>query len=160
MEKQQIKQIFRVVCVVENLSETLENWKRMVRFDLGSIKMGKSDESDKHIYQGKEASCSYEYADFDLGGVEIRLVEPKHKKGGDPYSDALAKKGQGFHHLSVCVEDREALIKKYEELGIEPISKEESKNGDVYMIYDFEQDAGLSISLCDKMTGPCAREEI
>lgn len=101
MERQQIKQIFGIVCVVEDLKEATENWRTMVEFDPGSVRTGKSAENVKHIYRGKEIMCRYKYMDFDMGGVRVRLIEPENKSGGDPYSDALSKRGPGFHHLSL-----------------------------------------------------------
>lgn len=156
MERQQIKQIFGIVCVVEDLKEATENWKTMVEFDLGSVRTGKSAENVKHIYRGKEITCRYKYTDFDMGGVRVRLIEPENKSGGDPYSDVLSKRGSGFHHLMVYPENREELIERYEEEGLKPSLIEESGE-DVYLIYDFEQDTGLCVALHDEITGPCAR---
>ena len=72
MERQQIKQIFGIVCVVEDLKEATENWRTMVEFDPGSVRTGKSAENVKHIYRGKEIMCRYKYMDFDMGGVRVR----------------------------------------------------------------------------------------
>lgn len=156
MERQQIKQIFGIVCVVEDLKEATENWRTMVEFDPGSVRTGKSAENVKHIYRGKEIMCRYKYMDFDMGGVRVRLIEPENKSGGDPYSDALSKRGPGFHHLMVYPENREELIERYDEEGIKPSLIEESGE-DVYLIYDFEQDTGLCVALHEEITGPCAR---
>ena len=81
MERQQIKQIFGIVCVVEDLKEATENWRTMVEFDPGSVRTGKSAENVKHIYRGKEIMCRYKYMDFDMGGVRARLIEPENKAG-------------------------------------------------------------------------------
>ena len=77
MERQQIKQIFGIVCVVEDLKEATENWRTMVEFDPGSVRTGKSAENVKHIYRGKEIMCRYKYMDFDMGGVRVRLKSRK-----------------------------------------------------------------------------------
>lgn len=44
-------QIFQVVCVVRNVEETMENWKRMVQFDVSSIETGESDDYARCIYR-------------------------------------------------------------------------------------------------------------
>ena len=56
-QKEWVRQIFQLVCVVDNVSETLENWKRDVEFDQNSISCGTSDVA--------------KYAEFDFGGVDI-----------------------------------------------------------------------------------------
>lgn len=117
-------QIFQVVCVVRNVEETMENWKRMVQFDVSSIETGESDDYARCIYRGRRIECPVKWACFDLGGVQIKLVEPLNKGGGDPYSDKLKKSGQGFHHIGFYAEDYPALIAMYEAKGISPLYEE------------------------------------
>lgn len=57
---------------------------------------------------------------FDLGGVELRLVEPVDKAGDDPYSVCLREKGPGFHHLGIYTEHPAELTARYEEMGLHP----------------------------------------
>lgn len=148
--------IFQVVCVVRNVEETMENWKRMVQFDVSSIETGRSDDHVRSIYQGLQITCETKWACFDLGGVQIKLVEPLNKGGGDPYSDKLKKSGQGFHHIGFYAEDYPALIAMYEAKGISPLY-EEVTEGRTYKLYDFESKIGMSAAPWDAMAGPCAR---
>ena len=62
MERQQIKQIFGIVCVVEDLKEATENWRTMVEFDPGSVRTGKSAENVKHIYRALSVSSSVRHS--------------------------------------------------------------------------------------------------
>lgn len=157
-EKQWIDQIFRVVCVVEDLDRTLENWKLMVKFDEDSIETGYVGAEEKCQYHGKEVSCPVRFADFDMGGISMRLIEPLNKNGGDPYSDTLIKKGQGIHHLEVFSRDGNALLERYEAMGIHPsFSIYGYDNKEIYRLYDFEQTTGLSVEIETEMEGPCAR---
>ena len=154
--KERIRQIFRVVCVVEDLDTALENWKTMVQFDYDSVITGRIGSQTKCFYQGAEISCPVRFADFDLGGIQMRLVEPENKTGGDPFADALIKRGPGFHHLSVYADDRKEMIEYYKTLGIEPVFQAETEQGR-YMLFDFESSTGLSIVPEERMEGPCAR---
>lgn len=154
--KQWMKQIFQVVMVVENVEETMNNWKTMVEFDTNSIEIGETGSEVKCIYKGTEISCPTKYATFDLGGVQMKLVEPLDKKEGNPYSDALKHSGQGIHHIGFCAEDYTALIEKYEQDGKKPIY-EEMQEGKHYMLYDFSEKTGFKIAPWDHMEGPCAR---
>lgn len=156
MNREYIKQIFKIVCVVENLDEVICNWKRMVVFDQSSIKTYVTGKDVEHIYKGKEIFFAYKYVDFDMGGIEMRLIEPLDKTGGDPYSDALIEKGPGFHHLGVYTDDINAMTEKYNKVGIKPVYTE-NMGSSGYSIYDFEQTTGLCIAPFDEMTGPCAR---
>ena len=88
--------------------------------------------------------------------MQIKLVEPLNKSGGDPYSDKLKKSGQGFHHIGFYAEDYPALIAMYEAKGISPLY-EEVTEGRTYKLYDFESKIGMRAAPWDAMAGPCAR---
>ncbi len=156
MAKEWMKQIFQVVMVVEDVDATLENWKNMVEFDEASIKVGQSDKEAKCIYKGESIVCETKYATFDLGGVEMKLVEPLNKAGGDPYSDSLIKSGPGIHHIGFYTESYDELVKSYEEKSARPIY-EETCGDKTYRLYDFSEKTGLKIAPWDHMEGPCAR---
>lgn len=149
-----IEQIFQVVCVVHDLDQTLNNWKEMVEFDQSSMKLGTTAEGAVCIYHGKEISCLLRYARFDFGGVDLKLVEPLNKSGGDPYSDCLREKGQGFHHLGVYTKAYDALLEQYEALGLHPIY-EETVGQERYLLYDFTAQTGMAVMPRMEMTGPC-----
>lgn len=78
MERQQIKQIFGIVCVVEDLKEATENWRTMVEFDPGSVGQEMSCENVKHIYRGKRDNVPVQIYGFRMGGVRVRLIEPEN----------------------------------------------------------------------------------
>ena len=154
--KEWMKQIFQIVMVVENLEETLENWKRMVEFDEASIALGETDATAKCIYKGEEIQCPVKYATFDLGGVEMKLVQPMQKEGGDPYSDSLKQSGPGIHHIGFCSDDYNGLLEAYAKKGKTPVY-EEICGDEHYRLYDFSDATGLKIAPWESMTGPCAR---
>ncbi len=153
-KKEWAKQIFQVVCVVSDLEETLGNWKRLVEFDESSIKRGETDRSAQHIYRGRAIACPIRYARFDLGGVDMKLVEPLNKFGGDPYSDRLLEKGQGFHHVGICVESCGEFAAHCGKLGLKPLY-EEITEGQRLQLYALEEKIGMSIAPRERMTGPC-----
>lgn len=151
------KQIFQIVCVVDDLDKTLANWKRLVEFDTASIKLGSRGRDDKSLYRGKEISCPIRFARFDLGGVDIKIVEPANKSG-DPYSDCLREKGQGFHHIGLYAESQDALLEKYKMLQLAPVFEERDACGQ-YQLFDFDKRIGLSIALSGSMVGPCGERD-
>ncbi len=140
-QKQWAKQIFRVVCVVHDLDATLANWKQMVYFDEASIRVG--------------TSAVTRYARFSLGGVEMELAQPLQKDGTDAYATALREKGQGFHHIGICVEDYEAFLEKYRALGMQPVYEEKTEE-DRCLLFSLDSQIGMTIAPWRTMTGPCA----
>ncbi|WP_300412456.1 VOC family protein [uncultured Oscillibacter sp.] len=152
--KEWMKQIFQIVMVVENLDKTLENWKRLVEFDTASIRTGETPRDAECIYCGKPVQCPARYAVFDLGGVEMKLVEPLNQEG--PYADSLKKGGPGIHHLGFYTEDMDALTERFQERGEVPVY-EETCCGGHYALYDFTAGTGMTVAPWDHMEGPCAR---
>ena len=155
-KKAWMKQIFQVVMVVNDLEQVMENWKQMVEFDQSSIVLGETDEKAKCIYKGEEIQCLTRYAVFDLGGIEMKLVEPVDKDGENPYADSLRKGGPGIHHIGFCAEDYNGLLEKYAADGKKPVY-EEICGDNRYLLFDFEETTGLKIAPWDHMEGPCAR---
>lgn len=155
-KKENMKQIFQIVMVVESVDETIANWKRMVEFDEASIEIAETASEKKCIYKGKEISCPTRYATFDLGGVQMKLVEPLQKEAGNPYSDTLIQSGPGIHHIGFAAEDYGALLQKYKDVGKAPIYEEIDGN-ERYLLYDFSDKTGFKVAPWAYMEGPCAR---
>ena len=141
-QKEWVRQIFQIVLVVNDVEEVLENWKRDVEFDQSSISCGYTDLT--------------KYAEFDFGGVDLKLVEPRNKDGYDTYARALRDKGQGFHHIGIYSDDYTGLMDHFKALGFSQVADEEID--DVRLkIFNFEKETGLSVGIYDEMFGPCAR---
>lgn len=157
MAEERIKQIFQVVCVVTDLEETLENWKTMVEFDRDSIKLGRQDETARYIYKGKEIECDLRTARFDLGGIDMMLAEPRNKQGNDPYADCLREKGPGFHHLGVYTEDYDGFVSHLANIGVKPIFEVTTATGEGYVLYDLNEEVGMSVVPFDHLFGPCGK---
>lgn len=154
--REQMKQIFQIVMVVENVDQTVDNWKNMVEFDEASIAVAETSASTKCIYKGKEISCPVRYGTFDLGGVQMKVVEPLNKEAGNPYSDALLQSGPGIHHIGFYTENYDGLLQKYQEAGKTPLY-EEIDGEKHYVLYDFSEKTGFKVAPWDHMEGPCAR---
>ena len=154
--KEWMKQIFQIVMVVENVDQTIENWKRMVEFDEASIEVAETSPSMKCRYKGEEISCPTRYATFDLGGVQMKVVEPLNKQAGNPYSDALIQSGPGIHHIGFCAEDYDTLLQKYRDGGKTPVY-EEIDGENHYLLYEISEKTGFRVAPWNHMEGPCAR---
>ena len=79
MEKDRCKQIFQVVCVVHDLDTALANWKRLVDFRQSSIKDISVDCTG--MYHSRRIQFRMKAVRFDLGGIDMKLVEPVDKEG-------------------------------------------------------------------------------
>lgn len=159
MATQQKSQIFQLVCVVRDVEQTLENWKRYVEFDESSIRLDSSEamaargETFCCLYHGKSVRFPFKSARFNLGGLDLVLVQPCNDSG-DPYSDVLRQQGQGFHHVGIWLTDPERVTQVCTSWGYPPAA-ETVIDGKPYLLFDLREKMGLQFTLWDHMIGPC-----
>ena len=150
-----VNQIFQMVCVVRDRDVTLDNWKRHVEFDTASIKLYSSEDLPGYQceYKGEMISFPFKAARFNLGGIDMVLVQPLNESG-DPYSDVLKKNGQGFHHIGMYMKDPAKAVETCKKWGYDPIACE-SVNGEAFLLFDLRDKIGLQFTPWDRMIGPC-----
>ncbi|HEX6548203.1 MAG TPA: methylmalonyl-CoA epimerase [Candidatus Dormibacteraeota bacterium] len=69
-----------------------------------------------------------EACSFDIGGVEIELMQPL--EADSPVGKFIAKRGEGIHHVAFRVDDVAAALRRAQEAGLEPIDREPREGGD------------------------------
>lgn len=62
----------------------------------------------------------FDWVTFQLGGNKVELVSP-HKNGEGGVGRYIAKYGEGFHHVSIAVENIEQAIDYFKEKGLRVI---------------------------------------
>lgn len=77
----------------------------------------------KGLYRGKECEWTMQTAYGQFGDKQIEMI--KFIEGdANPYGDI-----KGFHHFSMWVDDYEAAIKHFADLGFEPLMSMQSGGG-------------------------------
>ena len=71
------------------------------------------------IFRGKSVQTKVKVAFAKSGDIEIELIQPL--EGSNPYTEFLAKHGEGLHHLGFLVEDIEAMKAEFLARGLEPV---------------------------------------
>jgi methylmalonyl-CoA epimerase len=66
---------------------------------------------------GTNEAESFQWTTFKLGGKKVELVAPT-AAGEGGVGRYLARHGEGFHHLSISVENLEQAIKYFESKGL------------------------------------------
>ena len=171
-EKIKIDLLFQIGICVSDLEAVMKNWKDLVDFDHASIitrntkdlyDTGKLEGAD--MYNGKKGEPWFlKLYRFDLGNLDIEIIEPLDKRPGNPYSDFLLKHGNGVHHIACKVQNRPVLIKKMEEMGIPKMIETSmgevlangEKKGNVF--YDLNDVLGLIIEAGNVVVGPMAND--
>jgi methylmalonyl-CoA/ethylmalonyl-CoA epimerase len=66
---------------------------------------------------GTNPDEAFEWTTFKLGGKKVELVAPT-MPGAGGVGRYLAKRGEGFHHLSISVQNLENAIRYFESQGL------------------------------------------
>ena len=153
------KDIYQIVSVVRDLDQVMKNWFAYVEFNTDSIKYytkdaeGREGVEVKGSYQGHAIAYRVKAVRFDFGGVDLMLVEPLNKEGGDPYSDYLKAYGNGFHHITLNVDNFDEAIQKYAERNYQPYMVMEGV-GNRQVVFDLQNEMGPIMALTPDEIGP------
>lgn len=170
MEKPHVDLIFQVALCVNDLEQTLENWKRIFRIDESSIvRKCTKDAYDHDGWDGlnyNEQPCTFfhKFCRFNLGGLDLEIIEPLDKRPGNPYSDFLIQHGNGIHHIGVKMGNQSSLSLTMKELGIPrynyaemgPVLADGSRKGCTF--YDLRNLLGVIMECGTVVVGPLAND--
>lgn len=170
MDKPRVNLIFQIALCVENLEATLENWKRTFELDEGSIVCKCTKDAYEHDnwdglnYNERPCTFFHKFCRFNLGGLDIEIIEPLDKTPGNPYSDFLLQHGSGIHHIGVKIGNQPALIKMMKDLGIPrynyaemgPVLANGTRKGCIF--YDLREMLGVILECGSVVVGPLATD--
>ena len=71
------------------------------------------------MFRGKPVQTKIKVAFVQSGDVQIELIQPV--EGKNPYTEYLAKHGDGIHHLGFTVADMEAMKAEFAAAGLQPV---------------------------------------
>lgn len=71
------------------------------------------------ILRGKPISTKIKVAFAKSGEVELEFIQPL--EGDNLYTEFLAKKGEGIHHVAFQIEDMDAALAEFSRKGLEPV---------------------------------------
>ena len=98
----------------------------------------------KAVFMGRTVSTKIKTVFAKSGDIQIELIQPLDSE--NPYTEFLAKKGDGIHHLGFKVDDIEQAKAELAKKGMQPFF-----SGDLVVMkfayYDTTQFGGLAMEL-------------
>jgi methylmalonyl-CoA/ethylmalonyl-CoA epimerase len=77
----------------------------------------------KYLYEHDNQEAGFRYAEFDLGGTVIELLEPL--RADSFLNKFLDRHGEGFHHMTFDVPDSRARAAELKSRGVRIIDEKE-----------------------------------
>ena len=104
MEIMGSNEIMQVCIVVRNLEETAQHYCDLFGMEMPEIRSGSMDA----LLRGKPAILSRRVCAFQMGAVQLELLEP----GPEPstWREFLDTKGEGVHHIGFTVPDLDETL--------------------------------------------------
>jgi hypothetical protein len=81
----------------------------------------------------------------DVGGVQWELLQPL--EGDSIYTEFLAQKGEGLHHVALIVDDYEKTVAALGKEGIGILMSGDIQGGRSYAYLDTERDLGAIVEI-------------
>lgn len=106
----------------------------------------------QQFYHGEPARFRTRQAFADLGTVELELIQPL--EGKTIWSDFLAERGPGIHHIRFNVPDHQALSAYLQDQDIGKIQEGAGvREGSYWVNYDTEKRIGFIIEILQPAVG-------
>ena len=78
-------------------------------------------EKARTVYRGQPTEARAKLAFFDMGQVQIELIEPDGKPS--TWQEVLDEKGEGIHHIAFVVKDSDKVVTYLESKGGELVQQ-------------------------------------
>lgn len=109
--------VSQIGIVVKDVSRTTEHFE--TAFGIGPFSIADNVRLDGVLLRGRPVKTAIKVAFAQSGPIQIELIEPL--EGENIYTEFLAAKGEGLHHLGIEVDDFEGTLAVLKKKGIEPV---------------------------------------
>lgn len=106
---------FQVAWVVEDIAEA-ERWFQRFLGTSGFMRLDNLVLGENCHYRGRPSDSAVHISLGWLAGTQVELIQPL--RGESLYSEALAKRGPGLHHVAFLVPDFDATLTALKAAGL------------------------------------------
>ena len=99
------------------------------------------------IVRGQVSPSKTKFAFAQVGKIQLELIQ--NIEGDNIYSEFLQNKGEGLHHIAMCVDDVEKEVAKWEKNGVSVLQKGRA-SGVNWAYMDTESIGGVIIEIIPK----------
>ncbi len=137
----------QVALVVRDIEASARRWAALLGMPVPNVITTAPGLEVEQTYQGVPSDARAKLAFFQLGPVQLELIEPM---GGDStWQEALDRKGEGFHHIAFWVEGMQRSVDHLREHGIPMVQRGDMGEGQ-YAYFDAEEPLGVTIELLER----------
>ena len=140
--------VAQIALVVKNIEESAKNYAEILGLPVPPIYTTDPGLQVEQTYMGQPSDARAKLAFFDVGQVQIELIEPI----GAPstWQECLDRKGEGVHHIAFWVEGMQKSVDFLKSKGIPMVQRGDMGEGQ-YAYFDAEPQLGLTLELLEKV---------
>ncbi|MCD8510619.1 MAG: VOC family protein [Bacillus sp. (in: Bacteria)] len=113
--------VAQIGIVVEDIEKTAKEYAGFFGVEMPEIRVTGAREEAGTTYKGKGTDARAKLAFFEMGNLQIELIEPDEHPS--TWREHLDKHGEGVHHLAFMVEDMDGKIVKLGQKNVPPIQQ-------------------------------------
>lgn len=138
--------VTQIGLVVENIEDAIDSYCSILGLPRPSVILTDRYEVAKTTYRGKPSFAQAKLAFFDMGQVQIELIEPV----GEPstWKETLDAHGYGVHHIAFQIKDSDQVVAHLESKGVALIQQGHYTGG-MYSYLDASKQLGVILELLE-----------
>lgn len=138
----------QVAIVVHNIDEARQRYAALFGCDVPNVIVTEPGNEVSMTFRGEPSDAQAKLAFFNLGQVQLELIEPMG--GKSTWQEALDTKGEGVHHIAFWVEGMQKSVDFLKTQDIPMIQRGDMGEGQ-YAYFDAEKPLGLTIELLERV---------
>jgi catechol 2,3-dioxygenase-like lactoylglutathione lyase family enzyme len=142
----QSKAVTQVAIVVKDIDKARNAWAQVLGVEVPEVSIAESHFSRPTLYKGSPTDAKAKLAFFDMGNLQLELIEPMG--GKSTWQDFLDTYGEGIHHIAFEVKGIDGVEKRFELQG-NPTVQLGGWDGGAYSYIDASKDLGCMLELLE-----------
>ncbi len=138
--------VCQVGVIVEDIAKTSRAWAELLGVEVPPARLTDGKEVAHTRYRGESTDARARLAFFDLGQVQLELIEPVD--GPSTWREFLDQHGQGIHHIAFRVRGMDGVIARLEARGV-PLVQRGDYTGGCYAYLDGVPPLGAVLELLE-----------
>jgi methylmalonyl-CoA/ethylmalonyl-CoA epimerase len=138
--------VVQVGLIVRDIEKTAQAYCQVFGVEMPTIIETAGYEETHAAYRGQPTNARAKLAFFDMGQLNIELIEPIG--GPSTWQEFLDANGEGVHHIAFTIKDTPKVVADLEGVGI-PVVQQGDYTGGRYTYLDSAGPLGVALELLE-----------
>ncbi len=138
----------QVAIVVRDIEASKARWAAVLGVEVPETYVTDRGSVSNASYRGNPTDDAVKLAFFDLGGLQLELLEPIGTQNA--WYEGMEERGERLHHLAFWVDNLDATRDRLAEQGVDQMMIGDMGGGGQYAYFDGNAQLGAVIELLHK----------